>query len=84
MHKHRAGSPVVPFAREFTATPVNRRSHAKQGVPRIWAVARQADYHTQFNGTKANLTNFNAEIYYHLITAEMVKNVKLISNTWHH
>ena len=40
--KHRAGSPAVPFAREFTTTPVNRQSHARQGVPRIWAVARQA------------------------------------------
>ena len=27
------------FAREFTTTPVNRWSHARQGVPRIWAVA---------------------------------------------
>ena len=32
----------MPFAREFTTTPVNSRSHARQGVPRIWAVARQA------------------------------------------
>ena len=41
-HKHRAGSPAVPFAHGFTTTPVNRRSHARQGVPRIWAFARQA------------------------------------------
>ena len=53
-HTHRAGSPAVPFAREFTTTPVNRWSHARQGVPRIWAVARQ------FNGTQANITNFHA------------------------
>ena len=39
-YKHRAGSPAVPFVREFTTTPVNRGSHARQGVPRIWAVAR--------------------------------------------
>ena len=29
-HKHRAESPAVPFAHEFTSTPVNRRSHARQ------------------------------------------------------
>ena len=50
-HKHRTGSPGVPLAREFTTIPVNRWSHARQGVPRIWAVARQ------FNGTHANITN---------------------------
>ena len=38
-YKHRAGSPAVPFVREFTTTPVNRGSHARQGAPRIWAVA---------------------------------------------
>ena len=32
----------MPFARDLTTTPVNRQSHARQGVPRIWAVARQA------------------------------------------
>ena len=54
MHKHLAGLPTVPFAHEFTTTPVNRRSHARQGVPWIWVVA------LQFNGTQANIINFHA------------------------
>ena len=44
-HKHRAGSPMVPFAHDLTTTPVNRRSHARQGVSRIRGIARQAIAH---------------------------------------
>ena len=44
-HKHRVGSPAVPFAREFATTPVNRQSHATQGAPKIRVVARQAITH---------------------------------------
>ena len=54
----------MPFALDLTTTPVNRQSHARQGVPRIRAVARQAI---------ANITNFHAKILYHLVAAEGVK-----------
>ena len=44
-HKHCTGSPAMPFEHECTTTPVNKQSHARQGVPRIWAVARFGEHY---------------------------------------
>ena len=63
--------------------------HCTWGASRRTANARahillNCGYHTQCNRNQANLTNFHALIFYHLVTAEGVKSFKLVCNTWHH